>query len=412
MKSTTGFTAKLAWRNVFRNKRRTIIAGIAIGVGLATLIFTDALMQGMKANMVRSATAAYFGEGQIHRQNFRLTQDVDKTIHRLEDVIADLKQDSEVEAFTRRTMSFGMISSPANVSSVMFVGLDPETEKRISHIDNNTQQGEFFSGSDTRDIVIGSELADLLEVSLGDRVVITVSQAGSGALAQDMFRVSGIYHFNIKEMDGGFAFVRLGKAQEMLGIGTGVHEIALKFRSLEFAAEDNTLFWEKYSVNGNEAVSWMVLLPQLKSVLSMVWVSLVFMAILLFGIVAFGIINTLFMSLYERMFEFGVIRAVGTRPGGVRRLVVFEAGALAVLSIAMGTILGLIITFVVMKTGIDYRGIELAGTTFYELLYPEIHIRQFLIYPAAVFLFTLLVGFYPAGVASRMSISEALRKSL
>ncbi|HUU38815.1 MAG TPA: FtsX-like permease family protein [Candidatus Desulfaltia sp.] len=407
-----GFTLKLAWRNIFRNKRRTFIAGIAIGVGLATLIFTDALILGMKANMIHSATAAYSGEGQIHRQGFRLTQDVGKTINGPAEVIAGLEKEETVEAFTRRAMSFGMITSPANVSSVLFVGLDPESERPLSHIDDNIQKGNFFSGPEARDIVIGSELADLLEVSLGDRVVVTVSQAGSGSLAQDMFRVSGIYHFNIKEMDGGFAFVRLEKAQEMLGIGTGVHEIAIKFRSLEFAAEDNTSFWEKYSVNGNEAVSWMVLLPQLKAVLNMVWISLIFMAVLLFGIVAFGIINTLFMSLYERMFEFGVIRAVGTRPGGVRRLVVFEAGALAVLSIAMGTLLGLILTLIVMKTGIDYRGIEFAGTTFYEMLYPELHLQQFLIYPAAVFLFTLLVGLYPAGVAARMSISDALRKSL
>jgi ABC-type lipoprotein release transport system permease subunit len=406
------FTAKLAWRNIFRNKRRTIIAGIAIGVGLATLIFTDALILGMKTNMIHSATAAYSGEGQIHRQGFRLTQDVEKTINGIDGVIAGLEGEEEVEAFTRRAISFGMITSPVNVSSVLFVGLDPENEKSLSHIDDNIQKGNFFSGSEDRDIVIGSELANLLEVSLGDRVVITVSQAGSGSLAQDMFRVSGIYHFNIKEMDGGFAFVRLGKAQEMLGVGSGVHEIAIKFRSLEYAAEENTSFWEKYSVNGNEAVSWMVLLPQLKAVLNMVWVSLIFMAVLLFGIVAFGIINTLFMSLYERMFEFGVIRAVGTRPGGVRRLVVFEAGALAVLSIVMGTFLGLLITLIVTKTGIDYRGIEFAGTTFYEMLYPEIHLQQFIIYPAAVFLFTLLVGLYPAGVAARMSISDALRKSL
>lgn len=407
-----GFTAKLAWRNIFRNKRRTIIAGIAIGVGLATMIFTDALIHGMRTNMIHSATAAYSGEGQIHRQGFRLTQDVEKTINGLEEVIVGLEKEKTVEAFTYRAMSFGMITSPANVSSVLFVGLDPESEKPLSHIDDNIQKGNFFSGSDARDIVIGSQLADLLEVSLEDRVVITVSQAGSGSLAQDMFRISGIYHFNIKEMDSGLAFIRLEKAQEMLGIGAGVHEVAIKFSSLEFAAEDNTLFWEKYSVNDNEAVSWMVLLPQLKAVLNMTWISLLFMAVLLFGIVAFGIINTLLMSLYERMFEFGVIRAVGTRPGGVRRLVVFEAGVLAVLSIAMGTLLGLILTLIVMKTGIDYRGIEFAGTTFYEMLYPELHLQQFLIYPAAVFLFTLLVGLYPAGVAARMSISDALRKSL
>jgi lipoprotein-releasing system permease protein len=404
-------TMKLAWRNIFRNKRRTIIAGIAIGVGLATLIFTDALIQGMKSNMIQSATAAYLGEGQIHRQNFRLTQDVDKTINNPEEVIAELKKEPAVDAFTRRAESFGMITSPANLSSVMFIGVDPSTEKLLSHVDDNIREGSFFKGNNERDIVIGSGLADLLEVGLGDRTVVTVSQAKGGDLAQDMFRVSGIYHFDIKEMDDGFAFVRLAKAQEMLAIGSGIHEIALKFKSIEFASQKDNPFWERYSVNGNEAVSWTVLLPQLKGVLKMIWVSLLFMSVLLFGIVAFGIINALFMSLYERMFEFGVIRAIGTRPSGVRRLITFEAGALAVLSIAMGIVIGFIVTFIVTKTGIDYRGIEFAGTTFYNLLYPQLHPQQFLIYPAAVFLFTLLVGLYPAGVASKTSISEALRKS-
>lgn len=403
--------AKLAWRNIFRNKRRTIIAGIAIGVGLATLIFTDALMLGMKSNMIQSATAAYLGEGQIHHRDFRLTQDVDKTINSPEEVVTGLEKEVEVDAFTRRAESFGMITSAANLSSVMLVGVDPSGEKILSHVDDNIREGSFFEGDNERDIIIGTGLADLLEAGLDDRVVITVSQAGGGDLCQEMFRVSGIYHFNIKEMDTGFAFIRLAKAQEMLGIGSGIHELALKFKAIEFASRKNNPFWEKYSDHGNEAVSWTVLLPQLTAVMRMTWVSLVFMSVLLFGIVAFGIINTLFMSLYERMFEFGVIRAVGTRPSGVRRLLVFEAGALAALSIAMGTVIGFAVTFIVAKIGIDYRGIELAGATFYNLLYPQLHPQQFLIYPAAVFLFTLLVGLYPAGVASRMSISDALRKS-
>jgi lipoprotein-releasing system permease protein len=248
-------------------------------------------------------------------------------------------------------------------------------------------------------------------VSLGDRVVITVAQANTGSLAQELFHISGIYRFDIKEMDRGFAFVRLDKAQKMLAIDGGLHEIAIKFKSIAFATQDNNPFWARYSTHGNEAVSWTVLFPQLQTVSSMLWVSIVFMAVVLFGIVAFGIINTLFMSLYERMFEFGVIRAIGTRPGGVRRLVISEAAALAVLSIGMGAMLGFIVTFAVSRIGIDYRGIEFAGTTFYDLLYPELRPGQFLIYPAAVFLFTVLVGLYPAFWAARMRVAEALRKS-
>jgi ABC-type lipoprotein release transport system permease subunit len=407
-----GFSIKLAWRNIFRNKRRTIIAGTAIGIGLAALIFTDAMIEGMKKSMIESATDAYLGEGQIHAQGFRLTQDVGLTIHRPEEVMAELGKDAAVRAFAPRAESFGMITSPANVSSIMLVGVDPAKERLLSRVDDNIRRGTFFEGSQERDIVIGSDLADLLEVGIGDRVVITVSQAGTGDLSQDMFRVSGIYRFGIKDMDEGLAFVRLARAQKMLGIGRGIHEIALQFRSYGFASENNNPFWEKYSTDGNEAVSWTVLLPQLEGVVRMVWVSLAFMAVILFGIVAFGIINTLFMSLYERMFEFGVLRAVGTRASGLRRLIVFEAGALAVLSIAMGSALGFVLTFAMSKIGIDYRGIEFAGTTFANLLYPMLRLRQFVVYPAAVFLFTILMGLYPAAVAGRMRVADALRKSM
>jgi ABC-type lipoprotein release transport system permease subunit len=406
------FTIKLAWRNLFRNKRRTFIAGTAIALGLASMMFTDAVMIGMKDVMIRSATGSFLGDAQIHRNEFRLTQEIEKTINNPDRITANLRKEEIVDRFTPRTLSFGMITSPANVSSVLFIGIDPETEKHLSQIDDVIREGSFFDEDNERDIVIGSKLADILEVTLGERVVITVSQAKSGDLSQEMFRVSGIYHFNIEEMDSGFALVKLVKAQEMLGIGSNVHEIAIKFRDMKVSLQEDNPFWTKYSTDDNEAVSWLTILPQMGPILGMFWISLLFMAIILFGIVAFGIINTLFMSLYERLFEFGVLRAVGTRSSGVRRLIIYEAGALAVLSCIMGIILGFIFIFIVTKTGIDYRGIEITGTTIREILYPVFHIQQFIIYPIAVFAFTMLIGHYPAIVAGRMSISNALRKSL
>lgn len=406
------FYIKLAWRNIFRNKRRTIIAGIAIGIGLASMIFTDALMIGMIDSMIRSVTSSFIGDGQIHGQDFRLTQDVEKTINNLDEVVAALQNELAVEHFSLRTSTFGMITSPANVSSVLFMGVDPKTEKALSQIDDAIQEGDYFADNNPLDLIIGRELADLLEVELGDRVVVTVSQAESGDLSQELFRVSGIYSFHIKDLDTGMAFARLGKAQQMLGIGTDVHEIVLKFKDMRFPLQEENPFWAKYSTGGNEAVSWTDIFPELKLMFSLTWITMIILGAILFGIVAFGIINTLFMSLYERLFEFGVIRAVGTRPSGVRKLIVFEAGALSVVSIVLGAALGLVLTFIISKVGIDYRGIEFAGAFFTEMLYPVLHIRQFIIYPLATFLFTVLVGLYPATVAARMSVAKALRKSL
>jgi ABC-type lipoprotein release transport system permease subunit len=227
-----------------------------------------------------------------------------------------------------------------------------------------------------------------------------------------MFRVSGIYHFDIKDMDSGFAFVRLPVAQKMLGIGTGIHQIALTFDHVTTSTRADLPFWEKYSQNGNEAVSWTEIIPVFKAVSDMTVVSIVMLVVILGGVVVFGIINTLFMSLYERMFEFAVMRAVGTRPGGVRKLILLEAGALGVISIILGIVLAVILNMIFSHAGIDYRGIEFAGTTFHDLLYPEVRAWHFIVFPVGVIVFTVTVGLYPAFVAGRLKVAEALRKSL
>ncbi len=403
---------KLAWRNIFRNKRRTLIAGVAIGIGLASLIFVDALIIGMKQNMIKSATSSFIGEGQIHNAEFRDTREVELTIHRLKQVTDSLKNEKIVRHFTLRTFASAMITSPADVESVSLVGIQPSTEKNISQIDEAITKGSFFSDDNPRNILIGRKLAEILDVGIGDRVVVTVSQAETGDLSQEMFRISGIFFFNVAEMDRAMAFIRLKKAQEMLNIDSNVHEIAIQFTDPRFGRNQDLPFWSKYSRYGNKAIGWMEVLPQLEAAFRLTDFTTLITGFILFGVVALGIVNTLFMSIHERMFEFGVMRAIGTRPFNVGRLVVFEAAALAVLSIGLGDLLGFIITYIVSKVGIDYTGIEFVGVTFRELLYPVMNINQFLYYPIWVFGFTVLVGLYPAFYAARMKTAEALRKTM
>jgi ABC-type lipoprotein release transport system permease subunit len=226
-----------------------------------------------------------------------------------------------------------------------------------------------------------------------------------------MFRVSGIYHFNVPEMDGAMAFIRLGKAREMLNLEGKAHEIAIGFTEARYGRDRELPFWTNYSQGGNEAVGWPVILPQVEAYFEISWFSTLFTGVIIFGIVVLGIINTLFMSLHERMFEFGVIRAVGTSPMAVGRLIVFEAGSLAVVSIVIGVLMALGITWLVSLSGIDYSGIEFGGVTIRERLYPIMKTHQFLLYPALVFVFTTLMGIFPAIRAARMSPADAMRKS-
>ena len=402
---------KLAWRNIFRNKRRTLIAATAIGIGLTALIFIDAFMIGMEETMIRTATASFLGDAQMHREGFRDEQEASMTIQALDEVTASLAEETIVQHFTQRVLVSGMITSPANVSAINLVGVQPSTEKFLSLIDDAVTKGAYFEGNNNRDVVIGAKLAEILETELGDRVVVTVAQAGTGELSQEMFRISGIYHFADEQMNSGMAFVRIEKAQEMLAIGNQVHEIAIKFTSIAYSQDTTLPFWDTYSQHGNEALSWTELMSQLTVVLEMTKYSKYIMGVILFGVVVFGIINTLFMSLYERMFEFGVLRAVGTRPFGMARVILFEAGALAIVSIGLGTILGFVLTAVLAHVGIDYTGIEMMGVTMQEFIYPVMEIQQFIIYPIVVFIFTIIAGLYPARYVAKMAPVDAMRRS-
>lgn len=402
---------KLAWKNLLRHKRRSIIAATAMGIGLAALIFADALWLGMERNMVKTATASFLGDGQIHREGFSDEQAVELTVNQLDAVVANLRREDIVSYFTLRTFSFGMITSPATVAAVNLVGVEPSTERYLSQIDDAIIEGAYFEGLNPRDIVIGEELVERLEVGLNDRVVVTMAQAGSGDLSQEMFRVSGIYRFADEGMNSGMAFIRLGKAQQMLALGAGAHEIALKFIDSISAEDQNLLFWKTYSQGGNKARSWTEVLPEVQAMFEMSKFSKYIMGFVLFGVVVFGIVNTLFMSLYERMFEFGVLRAIGTRPFGMARLILFEAGALAVLGIILGTIFGFCVTLIFATIGIDYTGIEMMGITMQELIYPEMRIQPFIFYSIWIFVFTIIAGLYPALYAAKMSAATAMRRS-
>ncbi|HOW51545.1 MAG TPA: ABC transporter permease [bacterium] len=402
---------KLAWRNLFRNKRRTLLAGLMIGLGLAAMITTDAITIGTIDNMIASATRSFLGEGQVHRDGFRKTLEVELTIADGPALFEKMKNDPLIRQASPRTASFGMVTSPANVQSVMLYGIDPTYERDLSQIDDLLVSGDYLAAADEPKILIGDKLADLLEVGLGDKVVVTVAQAHTGELSQELFRVGGIFRFGSRQMDGGMAFIPLKRAQEMLKLEGGLHEIAFLFHD-KLKSEDTALpLWTELSAGGNEALSWTGLVSELAMMRSMTDFSLFLVGIILFGLVSFGIVNTLFMSLYERMFEFGVMRAIGTRPRQAAQLMVMEAGGLALIAIVMGSVVALIVNGLLLHYGIDYSDAEFI-VALREPIRPVLTLTQFTLYPFLLFVFTCLVGLYPAIYAARLTPAKAMKRGL
>lgn len=406
-----GFYLKLAWRNVFRNRRRTFLTGLIIGIGLAAIMFTDAWVVGMKENMIASVTSSFLGEAQIHREGFLETQESELTVRELPQILSALQSDPAVDRYARRVISFGTASSPADVTSIAVYGVDPAAERELSKVDESLIAGQYLhSGSDG--LLLGAKLAEKLEVSVGDRVVITVARADGGELSQDLFRVSGLFRMHIAEMDDSVVLVTLSRAQRLIGLEDQVHEIAVRFRDPRYSRAHGEQFSARYSRFGNRGQSWQELVPEMKYILDMTDASIGIAVIVVFAVIVFGIVNTLFMSLYERLFEFGVLRAVGTRPARMRALIVAEAGVLGLYSILLGAALGAALTALGTVFGMDLTGVEFAGATFTGRIYTVFRLRQFLLHPALVFAFTVLVSLYPAAAAGRMSITRALQRSM
>ncbi len=404
---------KLAWRNIFRNRRRTFLTGLIIGIGLASMMFTDAIIVGMKENMIRSVTSSFLGDAQIHREGFQEAYDGDLTVERVEELRSRLEEDPAVSSYTERVASFGTISSPSDINSIVVYGIDPTTERAISKIDEAIVDGEYFRRPEDGGVLIGNELAERLEVGLGDRIVLSVTDVETDDLAQDMFRVAGIYEMQIDELDESAAFIPLSQTRQLLGLGSsGVHEIAVAFEDIRYSVSGGAAFAQEYSIAGNKAETWPQLVPQMKKMLDMTDFSVGIVMVVVFAVIIFGIINTLFMSLYERLFEFGVLRAVGTRAAALRRLIVLEAASLAFYSILIGLALGAIIIYIGSIYGMNLSGVEFAGATFTEEINTVWRLRQFTLHPLLIFIFTVIVSLYPARYAGRMSITHALQKTL
>jgi ABC-type lipoprotein release transport system permease subunit len=403
---------KLAWRNILRNRRRTVLSALAVGIGLASMIFMSAFMEGMLQNMLRTATDTFPGQGQIHASGFRDTFEVENTINNFEDIMSTLADEPLVKNYTPRTITFGMVTSPEDVQSVLLYGIDPLRERGLSVLHRAIINGIYPPADDTTHILIGSRAAETLNVVPGDRVVVTVAQANTGELSQEMFRVGGIFHFNVREIDTGMAYIHIDAARRILGTGNTAHEIALTFNDLQKAGDRSLPLWDKYSRDGNEGIGWRDIIPQIDGVFEMSQFSTLIISILVFGIVGLTIMNTLFMSLYERMYEFGVLRAIGTRPTRMAALIMIEAEMLSLVSIVFGLFMSALSLWLFSRYGIDYTGIDFAGVTFTEPIYPVIRLYQFTLFPLMVMSFSLIAAIYPAFYAARLSPSEAMRRSM
>ncbi|MHA7879419.1 MAG: ABC transporter permease [Saccharospirillum sp.] len=404
--------ARLALRNLMRNTRRTVLTGLVISLSTAALVVTDAFVLGFMDTTVRSATRLYSGDAQLHRRGYLAQRDEALTIADPEAYLNQLALAPEVAAATPRVQAFGMISSAADNRAVQVTGIQPEQEIGVSRIAEAMIRGDYLSvdGNSTQ-ILVGQRLAELLEVGLGDRLVVSVNHQGDGGVDQQLFRVSGIFEFNARVLDENTVFVLLPKLQSMLGVA-GVHEIAWVMHSASLASDPDLPLWQALSDTEVLAQGWTTLLPQLSAMLEMTGASMAVIGGILFVLAGLSVTNGIFMSIYERTWEIGVLLAIGTRRRSVFRLILTETFFLACAALVVGLLLGAGLTYWLAQVGIDYGNMEISGVALAEVIRPVIDARQYWLYPFWVLVLTLLAAMYPALHAARIVPAQALQKSL
>jgi len=400
---------KLGIRNVFRNKRRTFLTSLAIGIGLMSLIIADGFILGMKDYMIRSVTDDYIGHGQIHHKKFLKTNKVKYIIEGPEEIEKRLSTDLKLKGYSPRAISSALIASAEGSEQISLVGIKPKFESILSRIKTFTTIGDYLEKKEKSHILIGQKLAKKLKVDIGDKVVLTLSPIGGGDLSQELFRIKGIFSYGSNAFDNHMAFINLERAQNMLGCKGCIHEFALKFNELDKLPLLFKEYKKKYPTDGGIFETWKELVPALNSVLEMTDISVAFLAAFLAILVGATVVNTLYMALYERKFEFGVLQAIGTEKRVLFTIIIVESIALAFGSIIIGSILTFIFGGMLAYWGVDYGGVTYASVPLREPIYMVFTIKQFIIYPIWLIIFTILISIYPIWQLLKIPPSKSLK---
>jgi len=402
-------TARLAWRNLWRNHRRTLIMLAAVVVGAWAMIFMTALMRGMVDEMVKDGIRTLPGHVQVHQPSYRDDPSVANSIAPPEGALLEALGRPEVVAWATRVKVPAVVSSERGTRGVVLVGIDPARERDLSFVAGDMAEGRFLESPDDEGLIVGRKLLERLETGLGKRVVV-MSQDRENEIADRGFRVVGVYHARLEAQEEGFVFAGRATVQRLLHVGDQVSEIAVL--GPDYRNVDGLRGRIAAAAGPGLAVeAWPTLDPYLGSMLGMmdgfvlVWIVVVFLAL------AFGLVNTLVMAVFERVREIGLMLALGMTPGGIRSQILAESTLLLFLGLVLGDGLAWA-TIRPLAGGIDVsivgQGMEMFGSA--AVLYPALRWQDVVLANVVVLLLGFIASLSPAVRASRYDPVEAITK--
>lgn len=400
----------LAWRNMWRNWRRTAIALAAIVLGVILLLFFDGLIKGSDQAIFGNAVRLYGGNLQVHAAGFRAKANRMPLLplDNPEAVLQAVRAQPQVQSAALRINTAGVVSSRGNSLPVLITALDPAAEAPISMQAANIAQGRFLLPADGDAILIGEALAERLEVGVGDKLSL-VGRSKSELMRQHTMTIVGIYDLGMPDAEKSAVFIPLIDGQQLYNLRGQATEAAIFLHQV--GSEDQLMAQLQSQLPGSEVDTWQTLRPEIRQTLdSKLAFSSIFGMVVLF-IASIGILNLLLMAVFERTREMGVLAALGMKRWQIMGLFLLEGALIGVVGAAIGCLLGALLIGLISQVGIDMSGASGLGEVMILMgsrLYPSITLADLLSRAVLVIFVAGLASLYPAWHASRKEPADAL----
>ena len=398
---------KLSWRNLWRNPTRTNVTILAVSLCIAVLIIFQSMIVGLIEKAKFTTTNLVIGEVQVHAEGYLDDRSIYKSLQNTEEIHLIAKENNI--GLVERSYGFGLISSGTKSAGTQFWGINPESELQHFDFANHIDKGNFLTNTSLKKIVLGRKLASSIAADIGTELVVFV-QGADGSLGNELFYVAGILKNMADNVDRGAAMILREDFDILFSTNNLIHEIALNSKGRFESEEIQKLLSAKTA--DVDVETWQQLMPTIALLTEKMSVFMRTFFSLIFGIAAsLGVMNTMIMSTYDRMREFGIIRAIGTTPWRILKQVSLEAILLTTIASVIGVVVGLSVALYFQKYGFDVSGggnMSFGGVVMDPVWKASVSVGIVLLPVVLLMLVSIVASIYPASIAARIKPVEAI----
>lgn len=400
---------KIASRNIWRSKKRSIIILTAVTIGLWAGIFMMAFYNGMIEQRVNTAIASELSHIQLHGPEFRKEYELKYFLPKGRKMLETIVKDSTTKAASGRIIIKGMIASASGSSGITINAVMPNEEQALTDLKGKIIKGSYFNPKKTNEIILSDKLRKKLKLALNKKTILTF-QDKEGSLASGAFRITAIYKTINAPYDDNNVFIKINDIDSLAGIPNEINEIAILLKSSKMLEASQNSWQKKFPKT--EIQNWMQISPELGLTISvgdqMVYI---FMGIIMLAL-AFGIINTMMMAVLERTREIGMLLALGMNKIKIFIMIVLETFFLILAGCPFGILLAFVSIGISQRTGIDFSEYSEVYSSFgySSVIYPTLTANQFGNIMLLVVLTAFFSALFPARRALQLNPAESLKK--